>query len=85
MEEDKENRGMNVNELPQVGATIQVDVINRMDPLYGTSLQAVVTHHSEMSRLGIVEVWWEVPGVVDHMGNPRFGAVGYRVQQGQGE
>ncbi|AVR56789.1 hypothetical protein PBI_ELVA_48 [Microbacterium phage Elva] len=71
---------MKTNELPAVGSTIQVEVINRMDPLYGVELPAVVTKHTEKSAYGIVEVWWEVPGVVDHMGLPRFGAQGCRVE-----
>ena len=65
--------------IPVVGDTIPVEVINRVDPLYGQTLDAVVTRVTEPSKFGIVEVWWEIPGAVDHMGNPRFGAEGIRV------
>lgn len=70
---------MNANQLPNVGDTIQTEVINRVDPLYGTTLEAVVTRVDPINRFGIVEVWWEVPGAVDHMGLPRFGAQGYKI------
>lgn len=63
----------------KVGDTLPVEVINRADPLYGQTLDAVVTKITGPSTLGITEVWWQVPGAVDHMGMPRFGAEGVRL------
>lgn len=62
----------------KVGDPLPVEVINRLDPLYGQTLIATVTKITAPSKLGISEVWWEVPGAVDHMGFPRFGAEGFR-------
>lgn len=62
-----------------VGDTIQIEVINRADPLYGETLDATVTKISEPSKFGITEIWWEIEGAVDHMGLPRTGARGVRL------
>ncbi|QDP45485.1 hypothetical protein SEA_FUZZBUSTER_1 [Microbacterium phage FuzzBuster] len=63
----------------QVGDTIPVEVINRVDPLYGQTLDATVTKITGPSNFGITEIWWEVEGAVDHMGTPRLGAEAVRL------